>query len=363
MRTPLRVATIVGARPQFIKAAPLSRRFAGSGSIAEFVIHTGQHYDEEMSSGFFAELGLPEPSVHLGVGSEAHGAQTGRMLEGIEAALLSRVPDMVIVYGDTNSTLAGALASAKLDLPLVHVEAGLRSFDRSMPEEVNRVVTDHLSTLLLCPSELAVANLAAEGIADGVHLIGDVMRDALDWVAGAGIDEEEVLGRYGVAPGSYVLATLHRPSNVDDPERLAEVMEALDRLSREYAIIFPAHPRTSAALDWAAASPYVAVLKPIGYGDLMMLAKHAAVGVTDSGGLQKELYWFGTPAVTLRATTEWPETVSTGWNRLVTGGAAEIVTAVREATAMDRPRPELYGDGHAAKRIEELMLEWWAKHG
>lgn len=359
----LRVATIVGARPQFIKAAPLSRRFQESGSIHEHIIHTGQHYDEEMSAGFFAELALPPPEVNLGVGSGAHGEQTGRMLEGIEAALVRLTPDMVVVYGDTNSTVAGALAAAKLPLPLVHIEAGLRSYDRGMPEEVNRIVTDHLSTLLACPSATAVANLANEGISSGVHLVGDVMRDALDWVMGSGVDEEEVLGRHGVAEGDYLLVTLHRASNVDDPRRLAEVVEALRRLSADHMILFPAHPRTAAALERMASSHHVAPVTPVGHGELMALAKHALVGLTDSGGLQKELYWLGTPAVTLRSETEWPETVATGWNRLVAGGANEICQAVGAAAAVDEPRPELYGDGHAGKRIEELLLGWWANNG
>lgn len=362
MTAPLRVATIVGARPEFIQAAPLSRCFEASDSIAELVIHTGQHYDEAMSADFFAELGLPEPGVHLGVGSGPHGAQTGRMLESLEDALVNQPPDVVVVHGDTNSTLAGALAAAKLLLPVVHVEAGLRSRNRTMPEEVNRVVTDHLSALLLCPSSTAVANLAAEGIRDGVHLVGDVMRDELDWVMGSGIDEDEVLERHAVEAGSYILVTLHRPSNVDDPGRLAEVMEALGRLSSHYTVVFPAHPRTSAALGTGWSATDVGPIGPVGHGELMVLAKHAAVGVTDSGGLQKELYWLGTPAVTLRSETEWSETVATGWNRLVVGGADNIVATVRAAAVLDEPRPELYGDGHAAKRIEEVMLEWWSEH-
>jgi len=357
---PLQVATILGARPQFVKAAPLTRHLAASSEIDEVLIHTGQHYDRDMSDVFFAELGLPEPAIHLGVGSGPHGAQTGQMLERLETALLESEPDLVVVYGDTNSTLAGALAAAKLSIPIAHVEAGLRSYNRAMPEEINRVVADHLAELLLCPSDLAVKNLAAEGITSGVVVAGDLMREAVTWALSNVGDESAVLERFGVTPGQFSLATVHRPTNTDDPARFDEIFTALERLSEVMPVLFPVHPRTRAVLEAYVGRDSVRLLPPLGHLDLLVLAKHAALGLTDSGGLQKELYWLETPAVTLRTETEWSETVDTGWNRLGGGSAAEISTAIESARTSHPDHPELYGDGLAAKHIEEVLLGWHA---
>jgi UDP-N-acetylglucosamine 2-epimerase len=280
------------------------------------------------------------------------------MLERIEAALVGLGPDVVVVYGDTNSTLAGALAAAKLRIPVAHIEAGLRSHNRDMPEEINRILTDHVAELLLCPSELAVVNLVGEGITAGVAMVGDLMRDALEWALAAVTDEAEVLDRYQVTSGGFSLATIHRPSNTDDAARFAEIMSALEKIGADHPVLFPVHPRTRSALDAAGVGGGVRLLQPLGHLDLVILAKHARVGLTDSGGLQKELCWLETPAVTLRRETEWPETITAGWNRLGGDSAADIVAAAR-AAARDRPVPsDLYGDGRAAERIEEVLVGW-----
>jgi UDP-N-acetylglucosamine 2-epimerase len=356
----LRIATVLGARPQFVKAAPLTRRLASVEDITEVLLHTGQHYDHEMSDLFFTQLGLPAPVEHLGVGSGTHGAQTGQMLERVETVLLAIAPDLVMVYGDTNSTLAGALAASKLGIPIAHVEAGLRSYNRDMPEEVNRVLTDHVAELLLCPSDLAVDNLAAEGVTSGVVMVGDLMRDALEWSLTAVDDEQAVLDRFEVKPGGFSLVTIHRPSNTDDPGRFARIMSALDVLGADDPVLFPVHPRTRDAIEAGSVDGTVRLLPPLGHLELLVLAKHARVGLTDSGGLQKELFWLETPAVTLRGETEWPETIAAGWNRLGGDSTEEIVAAAR-AAASDRPaRSELYGDGRAAEHIEEVLRGWRA---
>ena len=347
-----RVLSVVGNRPQFIKSAPLSEAFRTAG-IDEVVLHTGQHYDPELSQVFFEELGLEPPAHRLDTGSGTHAEQTARMLPGIERAVLAERPDATLVYGDTNSTLAGALAAAKLDVPVVHVEAGLRSFDRKMPEELNRVLVDRLSAVLLAPSESAVENLRAEGIVDGVHLVGDVMYDANLRLGPIARERSNALAEADVEPGAYAVLTLHREANVQ-PEPLRAVASALAELDEP--VVFPAHPRTGGVLktEGIELPPNVRLGPPAGYLDFAALASQARVVATDSGGVQKEAYWFGVPCVTLRTTTEWTETVETGWNTLTGTDAVRIVAAVRAAT---RPteRPELYGDGHAAQRIAELV--------
>jgi UDP-N-acetylglucosamine 2-epimerase len=349
----VRIVTVVGARPQFIKAAPVSRQLRPRHH--EILVHTGQHYDEAMSAAFFRELELPDPDVNLEVGSGSHGAQTGEMLRALEPVLLEHEPDGVLVYGDTNSTLAGALAAAKVAFPggrrpwLAHVEAGLRSFNRAMPEERNRVVADHLADLLLAPTPGAASQLAAEGLAERTEVVGDVMADAVCWAA----DRADLHLPFEAQerPG-FVLLTLHRAENVDDPRRLAA---CLAMLPDDRPVIWPIHPRTTAVLrstDMAPATN-VSALEPVAYLPMLALERAAALVATDSGGVQKEAYLAGTPCVTLRTETEWVETVAAGWNRVAGDDPDALRHALADEAFMDRsrPRPALYGDGHAAERI------------
>ena len=347
------VLTVVGARPQFIKAGAVSR--AIRRSHREVLIHTGQHYDANMSDVFFGELDLPEPDEHLGIGSGTHAEQTGRMLPAIASAIERYRPDVVLVYGDTNSTLAGALAAAKLTVPIAHVEAGLRSFNRRMAEEINRIVTDRLSQLLFCPSQTAVANLCREGITSGVHLVGDVMADVLRLTLSNGHQRSPVAGGLRLESGRYLLATIHRAENTDDPKRLAALVASLGCTNE--AVVFPVHPRTRKALDREriATPANVRAIDPLGYGDLLALAKSARLVVTDSGGLQKEAYWLGVPCVTLRDETEWIETVEAGWNRLVGADPGRIRAALGPDAEWPSAHPSLYGDGRAAERIVDIL--------
>lgn len=445
----MKIATIVGARPQFIKAAAVSRAIAAynrpasgapvpappssspvapdsayltpaasrpspdSGPITEVLIHTGQHYDDGMSAVFFRELEIPEPQYNLGVGSGTHGRQTGQMLAAIEEVLLAEKPAWVLIYGDTNSTLAGALAAAKLHIPVAHVEAGLRSFNRRMPEEINRVVADRLSTLLLCPSQVAADNLAAEGIVKNVVITGDVMADALQFAAAKAATRSDILARLGLQPRRYLLATVHRAENTDDPDRLESIMKALIALAKEETVVLPLHPRTRkilaaslpATLMYSAApltsnaaslmyivapltsnnasslpsaapsaatppalspapspappaAPPAAALRiidPIGYFDSIALQKSARLLLTDSGGMQKEAYWLRVPCVTLRDETEWVETVASGWNILAGADHDKIMEAVRGFKAPSA-HPSLYGEGKAAEKIIGAMF-------
>lgn len=346
----MKVVTVVGARPQFVKAAAVSR--ALRVRHVEVIVHTGQHYDHGMSQVFFDELGIPAPDLNLSVGSGRHGQQTAAMLAAIEDALVSERPDWVLVYGDTNSTLAGALAAAKLRIPLAHVEAGLRSFNRDMPEEINRVVTDHVSDLLLCPSDSAVKNLAREGITANVQVVGDVMADVLAWTM-ARTSARPAL-RLVPADQAYYLATVHRAENTDNLQRLEAIVRALNQAPAP--VIFPVHPRTRQVLSALSTplEPSVHVVDPLGYFDLVAVAKGARAILTDSGGLQKESYWLGVPCLTLRNETEWTETVEHGWNRLVGADTERILDALQH---LDRPahHPVLYGDGTAAVRAVEAL--------
>jgi UDP-GlcNAc3NAcA epimerase len=358
----MKIVTIVGARPQFIKAAAVSRALRAGAGVREVLIHTGQHYDRAMSDVFFRELGLPEPDHHLGIGSGPHGAQTGRMLAAIEDVLTGAGATRVLIYGDTNSTLAGALAAAKLGIPIAHVEAGLRSFNRRMPEEINRVVADHLSALLLAPTPDAVANLEREGIDPGrIHLVGDVMFDVARDFAGRAEAASGILDRLGLAPGGYVLATLHRAENTDDPARLANLVQGLAAAAVRRPVVWPVHPRTRAALAGlngaGAVADGVRLIEPVGYLDMVMLERHAERIATDSGGVQKEAFFHGVPCVTLRDETEWVELVRAGWNRLVPPVSADAVADALTAPFAPPPPPaELYGDGHTAERIAALLL-------
>ena len=344
----MKIVSVIGARPQFVKAAPVGRALREAGH-AEFLVHTGQHYDANMSDLFFEELDIPRPDANLQVGSGSHGAQTGAMLAGVEEIVAAERPDLVLVYGDTNSTLAGALAAAKLRVPVAHVEAGLRSFNRAMPEENNRVVADHLSDVLLCPSRTAVDNLRAEGITRGVHLVGDVMYDAVLRFAARARTRSDVLARLGLEPRGYLLATVHRAENADDPARLAEILSAFGELGE--TVIFPVHPRTRVRLGRGAAlGANVRAVEAVGYLDMLMLEQHARMILTDSGGVQKEAYWLGVPCVTLRDETEWVETVEAGWNVLAGASRERIVKAVRELIPAPGARAPLYGDGRVAAR-------------
>jgi UDP-GlcNAc3NAcA epimerase len=348
----MKVVSIVGARPQFIKAAPVSRQLRRR--YQEVLLHTGQHYDYGMSQAFFDELDIPLPDVNLGIGSASHGRQTGEMLVGIEAVLLKEQPDWVLVYGDTNSTLAGALAAAKLCIPVAHVESGLRSFNRHMPEEVNRVLTDHIADLLFCPTQTAVDNLASEDIVTGVHNVGDVMYDAALHNGTLAAARSCIVEELGVQPGAYLLATIHRPRNTDDPSRLRAILKAFRVVGEP--IIFPAHPRSRRAIlkQVQRIPPNVHLIEPVGYLDMLQLERHARAILTDSGGVQKEAYFFGVPCITLRKETEWVETVQEGWNQLVGANPDRIVSAVRDLQ-VPVDRPSLFGDGHAAERIVTLL--------
>lgn len=359
----MKIGDIVGARPQFIKLAPILRaiehhsRGSPSCPLQEVLIHTGQHYDYEMSQVFFEELGLKAPDYHLGVGSGSHGYQTGEILKRVEEVLLREKPDLVMVYGDTNSTLAGALAAAKLHIPVAHVEAGLRSFNRKMPEEINRVLTDHLSSLLFCPTQTAVENLQREGIAAGVHLVGDVMYDAALQYLTLAERKSRILERLGLEPKSYVLATVHRAENTDDPERLQGIFSGLEAIARAgLPVILPLHPRTRKQVEALGLSPEgVRVLEPVSYLDMLLLEKNAKVILTDSGGVQKEAFFFRVPCATLREETEWVETVEAGWNTLVGCDPEKIAQAALNAR-LGEGLAWPYGDGWAAERIVSLVV-------
>jgi UDP-N-acetylglucosamine 2-epimerase len=349
----MKIVSVVGARPQFVKAAATSRALRERHH--EILVHTGQHYDYGLSGIFFDGLDLPRPDVNLGVGPGAPGAQTVAMQRGLEEVLVAERPDRVLVYGDTNSTLAGALAAARRSVPLVHVEAGLRSFDRRMPEELNRIIADHLSEVLLCPSETSVRNLAAEGITRQVHLVGDVMLDVLHETRGeAEARAPALLARLGVAAKAYLVATVHRRENTDDPAPLARILSALAALAEP--VVFPVHPRARAVIARTGCpiGPRVRLIDPVGYLEMVALVSAARLVLTDSGGVQKEAYWLGTPCLTLRSETEWVETVDAGWNTLVGADRERIVRAAR-SLAPPSARPSLYGDGKAATRCADLL--------
>ena len=349
----MNVVSIVGNRPQFIKAAPVAR--ALDDLCHHVLVHTGQHYDADLSQIFFEELGLRPADRRIESGSGTHSEQTARMLVGLEPVIQDERPDAVLVYGDTNSTLAGALVAAKLQVPIGHVEAGLRSFDRRMPEELNRMVVDVLADLRFCPSDTAVTNLAAEGITAGVHQVGDVMVDVAQTFAPIAARRSDALTEAGVEPGEYVILTAHRPANTL-PETIPALVEVIEAL--EMPVVFPVHPRTRAALERAGllerAAAAARLTSPLGYLDFTALLMSAAVCLTDSGGVQKEAYLHRVPCVTLRDTTEWVETIATGWNRLAELEPAAVTAALASAT---RPpeHPPLYGDGDAAGRIAAVI--------
>jgi UDP-N-acetylglucosamine 2-epimerase (non-hydrolysing) len=324
----LKIVSIVGARPQFIKCAPVSRELRKYHH--DILIHTGQHYDPDMSDIFFSELDIPKPDYNLGVGSGLHGEQTGKMLIEIEKVLEKEHPDLVLVYGDTNSTLAGALAAAKLHIPVAHVEAGLRSFDRTMPEEINRVLTDHISDLLFCPTQTAVDNLRNEGIIQGVHLVGDVMVDALEFNKEIAEERSHITERLDITPKQYLVLTVHRPSNTGIRQHMENIIGAVGEAGMP--VVFSAHPRTKKCLQeygmWQRLPTNIIITEPLGYLDMLKLMRHAYKILTDSGGIQKEAYILGVPCITLRENTEWVETVQDGWNVLVGAKRVKIIDAI-----------------------------------
>ncbi len=343
----IRLVSVVGARPQFIKAFPFSRAVRANPGFEEILVHTGQHYDSFMSDIFFSELAIPPPRYHFDIHGGGHGAATGRMLAAIEEVLVVEKPNAVLVYGDTNSTLAGALAAAKLAIPIVHVEAGLRSFNRNMPEEINRIVADRLSSVLLCPTSVAIENLAREGITKGVHKTGDLMNDAARLASGLAATQSNILDRLGLAPHSYGVATIHRAENTDDPEMLGRIAAFIAAEAQTQPMVLPLHPRTrdaarASGVDFARSG--IMLIEPIGYLDMSRLLHSANIVLTDSGGLQKEAYFHRVPCVTMRSETEWVETIECGWNRLWT-------------VSDYRPRRPItdYGDGHAAEEILGIL--------
>jgi UDP-N-acetylglucosamine 2-epimerase (non-hydrolysing)/UDP-GlcNAc3NAcA epimerase len=351
------IATVVGNRPQFVKAAAVSRKLRESAD--ERLIHTGQHYDDELSRVFFDELGIPAPDRQLDIHDGSNTEQTARMLAALGPLFADIGPDLVLVYGDTNSTLAAALAAAQMRIPIAHVEAGMRSFDRAMPEELNRVLADHASDILFCSTPTAVQNLAAEGVHDQVHMVGDVMADVALSFLPVAHERSTALADAGVEPGRYALMTVHRAGNVDVPERLERMVELGERLP--LPAVFPVHPRTRARLRAAGLEERleaaVKVTPPLGYLDFLELASHAKVVLTDSGGVQKEAYLVGAPCVTLRNTTEWVETLEAGWNVLVDLDVEAALAAI-ERPAPAGERPELYGGGHAADRIRDVLAAY-----
>lgn len=351
----MKIVTVVGARPQFVKAAIVSRSIRLKAS--EILVHTGQHYDLNMSDIFFQELAMPTPDYHLGIGSGNHGVQTGKMLEAIEKVLLREQPDLLLVYGDTNSTLAGALAAAKLHIPVAHVEAGLRSFNRLMPEEINRIMADHLATWLFAPTGTAVENLQKEGIFKEVHLIGDVMYDMFIQTAPLAAGRSRISEHLRLIPHEYYLLTLHRAENTDDPERLKAIINTLKETGLK--IVFPVHPRTLHKLQeygiGIEATNLIAI-EPVGYFDMLQLELQAAAILTDSGGVQKEAYMAKVPCITFREETEWLETVKAGWNRLAGADPVAIGEAL-QLNWVSQDYPQLFGDGTAAQKVADIICQ------
>jgi UDP-GlcNAc3NAcA epimerase len=356
-----KILTIIGARPQFIKAAPVSKALQEHGGFKEILVHTGQHYDANMSQVFFDELEIPAPRHNLEVGGGNHGEQTGEMLKRLEPLVISEKPDLVLVYGDTNSTLAGALVAAKLHVPVAHVEAGLRSFNRHMPEEINRVAADHLSTLLFCPTKTAIANLKKEGIVQNVFKTGDVMCDVALMFSQKAKRSSAILSALHLQSKEFMLVTIHRPENTDDKARLTNIFTALDTLANDCAVVFPMHPRTkkmAKAFGLGHVLKKVQVIEPAGFLDMIRLESSASLIVTDSGGVQKEAYFHRVPCVTLRDETEWVETVEAGWNILAKNLSQKAITGLARKMALPGAKRKIikeYGDGHAAEKIVEYI--------
>ena len=365
----MKIVTVIGARPQIIKAAALSRAIKEhfSKEVQEVIVHTGQHYDDNMSQVFFDELGLPQPDYNLGVGSASHGVQTARMIEGIEEILLKENPDYLVLYGDTNSTLAGAIAASKIHVPIVHIEAGLRSFNKSMPEEINRICCDHCSTLLFSPTATGFKNLINEGIRSGIYHCGDVMYDNSKYFVNIADKKSQILDKEGLIGADYVLCTIHRDNNTDQPERLNAIFKALLKISEEKTIVLPLHPRTSKLLSTSlkedlfnkiSHNKNIKILPPASFFDMIVLERHAQMIVTDSGGVQKEAFFFQKPCLILRSETEWTEIVECGAAIITDADEEKIVESYNYF--MENPPhnyPEIFGDGNAAAFICKEMLE------
>jgi UDP-GlcNAc3NAcA epimerase len=350
----MKIATIVGARPQFIKAATVSRVIKNFAEIREIIIHTGQHYDPNMSGVFFDELNIPEPDINLEIGSGNHGKQTARMLEGIEEVLLREKPDWVLVYGDTNSTIAGALAAAKLNIKIAHVEAGLRSFNRMMPEEINRVATDHISSILFAPTQNAMSLLADEGLSDKSVFVGDVMFDSIEYykiIAEKKCSLDKIVNE---EPGKYFLATVHRQENTDQIKNLQNIFLAFSEL--DMPVIVPLHPRTMKLMDEVTHRSNVKIINPVGYLEMITLLNNCYKVLTDSGGLQKEAFFLKKPCITLREETEWIETLEGGWNYIVGANKIKILEKINANHVAEQN--DYFGDGRAAEKIVEFMSKY-----
>ncbi len=357
-----KIITIIGARPQFVKASAVSRALLNGHGIEEIIVHTGQHYDQNMSAVFFQEMEIPEPRYNLEVNGAGHGAMTGRMLEKIEKVLLDEKPHLVMVYGDTNSTLAGALAARKLNIPLAHVEAGLRSFKMTMPEEINRILTDRISDLLFCPTEKAVSNLENEGFRQfgcQIYQVGDVMYDSAMYYANQAEKKSEIINRLDLAHKPFVLCTIHRQENTDDISNLKSIIHALNHLSHNVAVILPLHPRTRKIMQQHAIVTEFETIDPVGYFDIIRLLKNCRLVITDSGGMQKEAYFFGKHCITLRDETEWVELTENGYNTLAGVNEKKITDAFQlRVNEQFVNKQSLYGDGNASQKITRILQEF-----
>jgi UDP-GlcNAc3NAcA epimerase len=359
----MKIVTVVGARPQFIKSAAVSRAISKDyvSKIDEVLVHTGQHYDDNMSKVFFEELNIPHPKYNLQISGGQHGAMTGRMLEAVENVLLQEKPDWLLIYGDTNSTLAGALAAAKLHIPVAHVEAGLRSFNMRMPEEVNRILADRISSMLFCPTETAVSNLKSEGVSQGVHNVGDVMYDVALFYRDRARQQSTVLQTLGLTPGEFALATCHRAENTDDPSRLSAILSGLAEIASQLPVVVPLHPRTRKLIgDYGLLQllTKLTITDPLPYLDMVALEQASRIILTDSGGVQKEAFFYGVPCITMRDETEWVETVDLGWNQLVGASSELICDATCRVLKNCLPSAGVlpYGDGRAANKILDRLL-------
>lgn len=361
----IKIVTVIGARPQFIKAAALSRQINLISEIQEIIIHTGQHFDANMSDVFFEEMNIPKPNYNLNINSSSHGAMTGQMLEKIEDILIQIKPDFVLVYGDTNSTIAGALAAKKLHIKVIHVEAGLRSFNMEMPEEINRILTDRISDILFCPTNAAIQNLKNEGynnIACDIQLSGDIMQDAALYYKSMSDEKSVVLSKYGLMPNNYLLTTLHRAENTDNAENLIQIIEAFNILSKEIKVVLPLHPRTTKKIKELNINLEFDIIEPVGYFDMLQLISNCKIILTDSGGLQKEAYFFNKYCITLREQTEWSELVNGGYNYLAGASKVKILELYRQLANKDfHKKEELYGGGNTAMNICNHLINNYAE--
>ncbi len=355
----MKIITIIGARPQFIKASAFSKKVLAQNHIQEILVHTGQHYDENMSTIFFEEMQIPRPHYHLQIGSGNHGSQTGKMMEKIEEIVLTEKPDALLVYGDTNSTLAGALVASKLHVPIAHIEAGLRSFNKKMPEEVNRVLTDHISDWLFVPTKSATKNLLNEGIKnDKIFEVGDIMYDVAKLYANIAEKQSQIIHQLSIEIKSYILVTIHRAENTDNPQRLKNIFESLQILSQKHTIILPLHPRTKKYVqELGISTQNLQIIEPVGYLDMIQLEKNALLILTDSGGVQKEAFFYGVPCVTLRDETEWIELVENNYNALTPPTSVDLICE-NVAQMLSKPYPiikNLYGEGNTADKIIDIL--------